>query len=114
VKEKKSTAKTRDNRAKNWNFILYPQSAPANWREFIDETHIEWVESPLHDKDINPNGDAKKPHYHITLLFPSLKNFEQVKDITDIVNSPIPVKCQSVKGSIRVYGSQRSPRKGSI
>ena len=100
-----------EKRSSNWNFILYPESAPTDWREIIDGTHIEWVESPLHDKDINPDGTGKKEHYHITLLFPSLKSFEQVEDITKSVNAPIPIKCQSVKGSIRYMIHKDNPEK---
>jgi hypothetical protein len=100
-----------DNRTRNWNFILYPESAPANWREEIDATHTEWVESPLHDRDKNEDGTDKKPHHHITLLFPGKKSFEQVKEITDHLNQPIPVKCLSVKGSIRYMVHKDNPEK---
>jgi len=108
MSEKKSTG---EKRSSNWNFILYPESAPANWRELIDETHIEWVESPVHDKDLNPDGTEKKAHYHITLLFPSLKSFEQVEEITKSLNAPIPEKCLSVKGSIRYMAHKDNPDK---
>jgi len=100
-----------EKRSSNWNFILYSESAPENWRGLIDETHIEWIESPLHDKDVDPDGTLKKAHYHITLLFPSLKSFQQVEDITKRVNAPIPVKCQSVKGSIRYMAHKDHPDK---
>lgn len=43
-----------------WTFIVYPDSAPDNWRDILDELHIPWVESPLHDKDQNPTGEQKK------------------------------------------------------
>jgi hypothetical protein len=108
MSKKKSTE---DTRTLNWNFILYPESAPKNWRDIINETRIEWVCSPVHDKDINPDGELKKEHYHITLLFPSLKSYEQVKEITDSLNSPIPVKCLSVKGSIRYMVHKDNPEK---
>jgi len=108
MSEKKSSP---DNRTPNWNFILYPESAPANWRDVINETHIEWVESPLHDKDLNSDGTEKKAHYHITLLYPGKKSFEQVKELTNNLNSPIPIKCQSVKGSIRYMVHKDNPEK---
>lgn len=75
------------------------------------KTGIEWVESPLHDKDVNPDETKKKPHYHVTLLFPTVKSYEQVKEITDSVNAPIPIKCQSVKGSIRYMVHKDNPEK---
>lgn len=92
----------KDGRSRNWNFILYPESAPENWVDIINETRIEWVCSPLHDKDVNPDGELKKPHYHITLLYPSDKSFNQVSELVcEQLGQPIPIKCISVKGSIR-------------
>ena len=40
--------------------MVYPESAPENWREILDETRMRWIESPLHDRDINPDGTPKK------------------------------------------------------
>lgn len=40
-------------KGRDWAFIVYPESAPENWREILDDTHIRWIESPLHDKDFN-------------------------------------------------------------
>lgn len=100
-----------ERRSRNWNFVLYPESAPENWRDIIDETHIEWVESPLHDKDIDPTGEAKKAHYHVTLLFPD-KSYDQVKELVcDTLLQPIPMRCFSVKGSIRYMVHKDNPDK---
>ena len=102
---------TLDTRTRNWNIIVYPESAPEKWRELIDETHIEWVESPLHDKDVNADGELKKAHYHVLLLFDGPKSYEQVKKITDSINAPIPQRCHSVKGSIRYMVHKDNPEK---
>ena len=56
----------KDDRARTWTFIVYPESAPQNWRELLDECHVSWVESPLHDKDVNPDGTVKN---RIGILF---------------------------------------------
>ena len=56
-------AKKADSRARNWSLVVYPESAPENWRDILDDYHIPWVESPLHDKDINPDGEIKKAHW---------------------------------------------------
>lgn len=48
-------------RTRSWTFILYPESAPENWREILNDLFIQWVESPLHDKDIDEGtGELKK------------------------------------------------------
>ena len=41
-------------------FIVYPESAPSNWRDTLNKTHLRWIESPLHDKDVNADGEVKK------------------------------------------------------
>lgn len=91
--------------------MVYPDSAPANWREILDGLHIEWVESPLHDKDINPDGTPKKPHWHIILLFDGKKSFEQIKEITDSLNSPHPQFVQSVRPMVRYLAHLDNPDK---
>lgn len=98
-------------RTRSWTFIVYPESAPENWREYLDELFIEWVESPLHDKDVNPDGELKKPHWHILLIFPSVKSYEQVVEITDKLNAPAPQKAMSAKGVVRYMLHLDNPEK---
>ena len=105
--EKKST----DNRTRNWTFVLYEDSAPDTWRQVLDDMHIEWVESPWHDKDINADGQTKKKHKHILLLFSGKKSYEQIKDITDALNSPIPQRCHNAKAMVRYMAHLDNPEK---
>ena len=50
----------KDTRSRNWSWIIYPESAPENWRTILDESGEKWIESPLHDKDINElTGEPK-------------------------------------------------------
>ena len=98
-------------RTRNWNFILYPESAPENWRKLLDETHVEIVVSPLHDKDVNEDGTPKKAHHHITFMSPTDKTYEQVEELTSSLNATIPIKCLSVKGSIRYMVHKDNPEK---
>lgn len=89
-------------RTLNWCIVVYPDSAPSNWRDILDDLHIEWVESPLHDMDVNPGtGELKKPHWHVLLMFGSVKTYEQVCEVIAPLNCPIPQRCFSVKGNVR-------------
>ena len=106
---RKST--TVDSRARSWTFVLYPESAPKDWRGVLDDEHIQWVESPLHDKDINPDGTLKKPHWHILLMFEGKKSYEQIKEITDKLNAPIPQKTASARGLVRYMVHMDNPEK---
>lgn len=101
----------KDTRTRNWTFVLYPESAPNNWRDIIDEMHIEWIESPLHDKDLNVTGEPKKPHWHILLMFGGVKSYEQVFEFTRVLNAPIPERTHNVKALVRYMAHLDNPDK---
>lgn len=98
-------------RTRNWTFILYPESAPDNWREILDDMHVEWIESPLHDKDLNATGEPKKAHIHVLVLYESVKSYEQVKELTDRLNCTIPQKCAGAKALVRYMAHLDNPEK---
>ena len=110
-KQRRAEEKRKGTRALSWTCIVYPESAPENWRDIIDETHIQWVESPLHDKDVNPDGSLKKPHWHVLLMFESIKTVEQVTDVLQGCNGTIPIKCNSAKGLVRYMAHLDNPEK---
>ena len=70
-------------RTRYWATIIYPSSenTPSNWKEILQEQLIPTFISPLHDKDYNSTGEQKKPHFHIVLMFESLKTKEQASEI---------------------------------
>ena len=108
MSEKKTN---KDTRTRNWTIVVYPDSAPENWRDILDEMHIEWVESPLHDKDTNPNGEAKKPHWHVLLMFGGVKAYEQVIELIEPLNCPTPTRVHNCKSLIRYMAHLDNPDK---
>jgi len=42
-------------------FVVYPESAPENWRQILKESHLPFAISPLH----SPDDENSKPHYHV-------------------------------------------------
>lgn len=86
-------------RFRNFATIIYPDSAPVNWRDILSDYHIPAFISPLHDSDINPNGEPKKPHYHVLISFDGPKSQDQV---SEIFNSFSGVGCESVS-TLRGY-----------
>lgn len=103
--------KTRDERVRNWGFIVYPDSAPENWRDLLDDLHVEWVESPLHEFDTNENGECKKAHWHVLIMFEGKKSYTQAKEIADMVNAANPQVVHSVKGNVRYMAHLDNPEK---
>ena len=104
--------KASDNRTRVWTAVVYPDSAPENWRDLLDEEHIAWVESPLHDQDVNPaTGELKKAHWHILLSFEGVKSFEQISAILEPLGCPIPQRCHSTVGAVRYFAHLDNPEK---
>lgn len=103
--------KDKDERTRNWTFVVYPESAPEDWREIIDDLHVPWIESPLHDKDVNPDGEIKKPHWHVMIMFSSNKSYNQIREITMKLRSPNPQKVANAKGMVRYFAHLDNPEK---
>lgn len=70
-------------RTRNYATVIYPESAPSDWKERLSNTHVAAFVSPLHDKDINPDGTKKKAHYHVLVMFDGVKTIAQAKTIFD-------------------------------
>ena len=107
----KTKNKEKDLRTRNWTFILYPESAPENWKEILQETGCPIAISPLHDLDVNPTGEIKKPHYHIIICFGNTTTFNVVNNLCEQLNQPIPKKVLSVKGIYRYLTHEDNPEK---
>ena len=98
-------------RTRSFALVIYPDSAPENWRDILDNEHIMWAESPLHCFDVNETGEVKKPHWHIALAFDSVKTLDQVKKITEPLNGSIPIALNSLRGMIRYFAHLDNPEK---
>lgn len=86
-------------RYRNFACVVYPESAPENWLETVAESKIPVFVSPLHDKDINPNGEPKKAHYHVISMYDGKKSADQAREFFESFGG---VGCEVVK-SIRGY-----------
>lgn len=73
----------KDTRGRIWTFVFYLDSCPEDWVEIIKSWHVEVYVSPLHDKDLNGDGEDKKPHYHVVIVFNGNKSAEQVQELSD-------------------------------
>jgi hypothetical protein len=102
----------KNKKSRNWTIIVYPDSAPKDWRGILDNQHIQWIESPLHDKDVNPGtGEIKKAHWHILLVYDGPTTFKNVSSLAAELNSPIPQAIGSAKGLVRYMIHLDNPEK---
>lgn len=106
-------------RTRNWTAVCYPDDLPDDWESLIDG--VKWVCSPLHDKDLNADGTAKKAHYHILLMFSAVKSAAQVveflssrfgtSDSGSIIGVAAPQKCSDRTALIRYMAHMDNPEK---
>ena len=94
-----------------WASVGYPESLPAEWLNKLRETGLQIAISPLHDKDVNPDGEVKKPHYHIIFNYDGPTTFNHVKDLCDMFNMTIPIKLESLRGMYRYHLHLDNPEK---
>ena len=89
---KAAAPKKPDAKSREWWCCVYPDSAPSNWRELVQQTFLEAYISPLHDKDLNTDGTPKKPHWHVVLAWPGPTTFSNAKTIMAEFNGVIEPK----------------------
>lgn len=102
----------RAGRTRNFATVVYPESAPRDWMDKLDQLHVAALISPLHDKDTNPNGEQKKPHYHVLLMFESPVDFESKgKPIFDEIGAVGRELVNSCRGYARYLCHLDNPEK---
>lgn len=102
---------SKDIKKRYWAFVLYPESAPEDWHDKLRETGLQCAISPLHDKDLNPDGTVKKPHWHVIAAYDGPTTFNNVKSLTAALNAPIPQPLAQIRGYYRYFTHKDNPEK---
>ncbi len=77
----------KNKRVRSWATVLYPESATENWKDLLSEKCVPCFISPLHNLDVNADGEIKKEHYHILFTFDGKKSYEQVHEYCELIGS---------------------------
>ena len=98
-------------RTRNYASVIYPDSAPDGWQEILTQQFVPAFISPLHNQDVNPTGEIKKEHYHVIIMFDSVKTVEQAKDIFSLIGGVGCEIVQSIRGYARYLCHLDNPEK---
>ena len=98
-------------RTRNFACVVYPESAPSDWQLILSEQFIPAFISPLHDQDIDPQGQPKKPHYHVMLMFDGVKTTTQAKEVFNLIGGVGCEIVQSIRGYARYLCHLDNPEK---
>lgn len=95
-----------------WGFVVYPESLPLNYTDIIRNTGLPMAFSPLHDKDLNPTGEEKKPHFHVICYYENPTTLSNVyENVCKPLNATIPLKLESMRGMYRYHLHLDNPEK---
>lgn len=68
-------AGSKDSKYRWFAFVVYPDSAPANWWNVICDVHGQFCSSPLHSAD----SGMSKSHYHVIYRHPNTVRLDYVR-----------------------------------
>ena len=96
---------------RHWLYIIYPESAPEDWKEQLALTGVQFAVSPLHDRDLLVNGDLKKAHWHMIVIFDGPSTFLTAASFREITHGPYPKVCENLRGSFEYFTHKNDPNK---
>ena len=77
--------KTAEMRSRIFATVVYPESAPEDWRERLEGTHVAAMVSPLHCRDTLPTGELKKEHWHVLWRYAGVKSIAQAQELVTLI-----------------------------
>ncbi len=98
-------------RQRNFATIVYPDSAPENWLDILRDMKVNCFVSPLHNQDVNPDGEIKKLHYHVLVMFDSPKAPDQFLEFITPIHGVGIEKVNSIRGYARYLCHLDNPEK---
>ena len=92
--QRRADTKRAGRRARAWTAIVYEDSAEHDWQQKLEKMIIECLVSPYHNKDVNPTGEPKKPHWHVVISFKSPTSYAKAKEVFDSIGAVVPPEQQ--------------------
>lgn len=80
--------------------------------EQLQLTGLQCAVSPLHDRDLNADGEPKKPHYHVILCYAGPTSYNVVKALTNgKLGQTVPQPLEQIRGYYRYLTHDDNPEK---
>ena len=96
---------------RNWAFVVYPESAPKDWRDQLRTRGVVGAISPLHDRDLDPNGEPKKAHWHVMVTYDGPTAEGVVAGLSELCNGTKPIPLEQIRGYYRYLTHMDNPEK---
>lgn len=108
----KGKEKSAEMRSRIFATVVYPESAPEDWLQRLEGTHVAAMVSPLHCLDTLPTGEQKKEHYHVLWRYSGVKSIAQAQEVVNLIGGAGSVEVVSdYRGYARYLCHLDSPDK---
>lgn len=100
-------------RYRNWTFTVYLDSAPDDWFDALVALHVPAIISPYHCDDVDLNGEHKKAHFHVMLMFEGKQSLKEVRKLASYCGAAndLVFKVNSMRGMARYFCHLDNPEK---
>lgn len=99
-------------KSRYWYGELFIDSMPGNWKELLVQTHVKVFASPVHDRDINPDGSIKKAHIHLEICYDGPTTYNNVVRVFgSLVANGFIKRVESARGYYRYLCHLDNPEK---
>lgn len=100
-----------DKKSRGWLTIVYPESAPDNWISILAEAGGQALISPLHQYDTNADGEVKKAHYHVVLLWDGPTTYSNALEVVHLIGGVGCKAMVTLRGAARYLCHLDNPEK---
>lgn len=100
-----------EKKSRGWLTVVYPESAVSGWQSLLAERGGQALISPLHDKDVNADGEVKKAHYHVLLIWQGPASKSVAEGVVSLIGGVGCLPCISMRGTARYLCHMDNPDK---
>lgn len=98
-----------EKRTRNWASVFYNDYDGVIAK--LSDCHVSFMVSPFHDSDFDPDGNPKKPHWHVLVCFDGVKTESQARDLFGLIDGVGCEKVNSLRGYARYLCHLDNPDK---
>ena len=90
-------SQNRINKARYWCGVLYPENMVDEWQDKIGDLLQLPYAYCIHDKDKDKQGNLRKTHVHLILVFPNTTTYNHALNVYQSLSKEGIVACNTVQ-----------------
>lgn len=85
----------RINKARYWQAVLYPENMEPNWQDKIADVLQLPFAYCIHDKDLDKQGEQRKPHVHLIVVYPNTTTYKHALEVFNLLGEKALNTCEA-------------------